>query len=663
MALSQPEDASASPARGQQPGRMTPRAVALGLAASALISAWVTYSRTAAHTSAINITHLPVSFFAVFLLIATANFLLRARPGRAGLAPSELLTILAMGLVAGMIPARGLTGVWLGLMAAPYYLGTPENGWIDLVQPNLPSYLFPTNEGNQTSLLYEGLPSGAAIPWNVWIAPVFWWLSFILAGFTVCLCIVVILRKQWVEHERLDYPLIAPVVELIDDSEEADGRARWPSLFRGNLFWTGFAVAFGIIAWNSITYFRPSWPRIHMSPNGGLFYFARLFPPLLTHINTYTIGFAYFVKLEILFSIWFFHFFLMSEIAVIRKTGFQLGRMHQSGGGWGDPLIQWQCLGALFAFVGWGLWTARRHLKAVFRKTFYGDPAVDDSAEMLSYRAAVAGLILGNLYIVAWLYQAGVALRLIALTVPVSIVIYIALARFVCESGTLYLGIPTSPLDVGYQVLGADVLSDQTLTAASTSHALRWMLFMPALSQGAKAADRIRGSRRPLFWALLGGLLVALAVNIGLVLYLGYTHGAYNFTEYPFSRYAPNLYDRIVNHIKSPDPASWERVLLFGVGGAIMITLTALRYRFPGWPIHPVGFIITTTSILHEITSLFIVWMFKAIVMRVGGAQLYRRFRPLFFGIVVGRAAGVLVSFIIDWIWFPGGGHGVHGWS
>ena len=660
MGLAKATDVQTSSAAARQPGRVTLRAVALGLTACAIISAWITSSRTVVNTSAINITHLPISFFAVFLVITTANFLLRTRPGRVGLVPSELLTVLAMGLVAGMIPSRGLTGIWLGVMAAPYYLGTPENGWIDLVQPNLPSYLFPTNEGNQISMLYEGLPPGAAIPWNVWIVPIFWWLTLILAGFTVCMCIVVILRKHWMEHERLDYPLTAPIVELIDDSEGSDGRARWPDLIRGRLFWAGFAIAFGIIAWNCIAYFYPNWPRIDLTPYPGMrLYFARHFPPLLTIINTYTIGFGYFVKLEILFSIWFFHLVMMTEIAVTRKTGFQPGG---GGGGWGAPLIQWQCLGALFVFVGWGLWTARRHLKAVFRRAFYGDPAVDDSAEMFSYRTAVTGLVLGNLYIVAWLYQAGVALRLIAITIPASIVIYIALARFVCESGTLYLSIPTSALDVGYHVLGTDVLSGQTITAASTSHALNWMLFMPALSQGAKAADRIRGSRRPLFWALVGGLLVALAVNIGMFLYLGYTHGAYNFPEYPFNRYAPSVYDSIVYHIRSPEPVSWWRVLFFGVGGAIMVALTALRYRFPGWPLHPVGFIITTTCILHEILSLFIVWMFKSIVMRVGGAQLYRRLRPFFFGMVIGRVAGVLLSSIIDWIWFYGSGHAVHGW-
>ena len=106
-----------------------------------------------------------------------------------------------------------------------------------------------------------------------------------------------------------------------------------------------------------------------MSPNGGLFYFARLFPPLLTHINTYTIGFGYFVNLEnSVFDLVFPLFADGPKLRLFGKTGFQFGRMHQKGGGWGDPLVQWQCMGALFVFVGWGLWTARRHLKVGFQE-------------------------------------------------------------------------------------------------------------------------------------------------------------------------------------------------------------------------------------------------------------------------------------------------------
>ena len=130
--------------------------------------------------------------------------------------------------------------------------------------------------------------------------PIFWWMTLIVAGFVVCACIVVILRKQWVEYERLDYPLVSRFLDLVDDSEKADGSPQWPRLLTGRLFWIGFAFSFGIIAWNIVGYFDTQWPTIRLSPLGGRFYACRLCPWIITHINPYTIGFGYFVKLEIL---------------------------------------------------------------------------------------------------------------------------------------------------------------------------------------------------------------------------------------------------------------------------------------------------------------------------------------------------------------------------
>ena len=54
---------------------------------------------------------------------------------------------------------------------------------------------------------FEGLPPGQAVPWGEWILPLFWWLSFIGAAACVSICLAVLLRRQWVDHERLVYPL------------------------------------------------------------------------------------------------------------------------------------------------------------------------------------------------------------------------------------------------------------------------------------------------------------------------------------------------------------------------------------------------------------------------------------------------------------------------
>jgi hypothetical protein len=82
-----------------------------------------------------------------------------------------------------------------------------------------------------------------------------------------------------------------------------------------------------------------------------------------------------------------------------------------------------------------------------------------------------------------------------------------------------------------------------------------------------------------------------------------------------------------------------------------------------GWTLHPIGYAISTTNIRLQFMSLFLIWIAKSLITRIGGVQLYRRLYPLFIGLILGRTAGTFLSFIIDLIWFPGSGHHVHGWA
>ena len=92
-----------------------------------------------------------------------------------------------------------------------------------------------------------------------------------------------------------------------------------------------------------------------------------------------------------------------------------------------------------------------------------------------------------------------------------------------------------------------------------------------------------------------------------------------------------------------------------------MALLTFLRYRFPWWPIHPVGLAFSPTFVMGRIgLTLFVAWMLKAIVMKAGGVSLYRRIRPFAVGLLVGWALGVTLSYIVDMVWFPGDGHAIH---
>ena len=110
----------------------------------------------------------------------------------------------------------------------------------------------------------------------------------------------------------------------------------------------------------------------------------------------------------------------------------------------------------------------------------------------------------------------------------------------------------------------------------------------------------------------------------------------------------------------APDPM---RLLFFGIGAAGMALLTFLRYRFSWWPLHPIGLAVAAADNGYSLAMpVFFAWACKSILMRVGGVNLYRRAKPLFLGLLVGYTCGVVFSFAIDALWFPGQGHQIHNW-
>ena len=115
--------------------------------------------------------------------------------------------------------------------------------------------------------------------------------------------------------------------------------------------------------------------------------------------------------------------------------------------------------------------------------------------------------------------------------------------------------------------------------------------------------------------------------------------------------------------MKDPFPTDWKRILFFGIGAGVMAAFTFLRYQLSWWPIHPIGFPLAGADCLATLAMpVFIAWMGKYALMKLGGVALYRRAKPFFLGLLIGYVSGVTASFLVDMIWFPGQGHMVHWW-
>ena len=76
--------------------------------------------------------------------------------------------------------------------------------------------------------------------------------------------------------------------------------------------------------------------------------------------------------------------------------------------------------------------------------------------------------------------------------------------------------------------------------------------------------------------------------------------------------------------------------LAFGAGLAAL--LYALCMVLPKWPLHPVGLLMVNTFYGEEgWVSIFLGWLLKALIVRFGGARVYRKAIPVFLGLIMGE--------------------------
>lgn len=634
---------------------VTLRSVLLAGGLAVGVNVVVNYVEYVVHASRMTLSHFPMGTLLPYLLLALGlNPLFRLLSRRFALSSTELLVVLAGGLVGGAIPSVGLTGYFLGAVAAPFYFATPENQWGEFFHPYIPHWLAPRNTNGTLNHLFEGLPPGDAIPWNAWLVPVVCWMGLITALFFGSVCLAVILRKQWVESERISFPILRPVTELTE-------RAR--ALQFPRLFWIGFAVAFGILAWNMINYFVPGFPQIPNIRWGPWIRFERYFPGLWTRINMFTISFCYFANIDVLFSLWFFDLLFIIRSGILNRLGYNASSWSHASGD-----FQWLPLGAFFAMVGWGFWTSRNHLRLVFMKAIGREAPLDERDEMMSFRTAVFGLAACVLFAVFWWWQAGMSLVLACAFVLAAFVLYLGVARIVSDVGLVFISMPVGPQRFVTSLFGSRNLSGSSLTTLAFTNGVASYgkgLFMPSVIHGTKLADVCpRDGRRRVLAALLLAFGLGCIFSVVFTLYLGYTYGAYNFNDWPFTRYSKSGFGRVLTQMNNPEPPHRLQLSLFGIGAGVMSLLTFLKYRFPWWPFHPVGFALagTGTSVRYTVFSVFLAWAIKFLILRIGGAALYRRYVPFFLGVLVGYSTGVGVSLIVDMVWFPGGGHSIHGY-
>ena len=618
-------------------------AMATGLFLCLLISMGLPYGEFIIQGTRLGLSSsTPAAFFLLFLLVVIVQPLLATLRRRWSFNRAELLLIVVMMMMATAVPTRGFTGVALAVISAATYYAAPENGWAENLIPHIPDWIAPKNEV-AIKAFYEGLPQGLEIPWDIWVVPLGWWLFFMAGLYSVIISSMAIMRRQWMDHERLLYPLVQVPLAMIDDGGT---KQRLPPFLKNPVLWIGFAVP---LAFNTINALSHYYPFIPSSELNFSFTVIPDVPDIRVRLNYLMLGLTYFINTGVSFSLWLFFLIAKFQEAICATLGIysaeQLGRFGHMGPTMG--MLSHQTIGAMVVLMLMGLWTAREHLRDVWSKA-WSEQTEADSGELMSYRSAVICLWVGLAIMGVWLWRAGRPGWVVPIFLFAAFAIFFALTRVIVEAG---LSSAVEGLTAGGFVVsgfGSSLLGPGGLVAVG--YTLVWagdllVFAMAPCANGIRLLHEVKGNRKRILAMMAAALVIALLGSIYMTLKLGYQYGALNMHRQYFSWFAQEPFKMAAQFISTPVAANWAGWGWNGVGAGVMSLLMVARHHFVWWPLHPIGFVISGTWIMNSVWfSIFLAWGIKSIVLRYMGPKGYRSTRWFFMGLILGQ-------FVVGGIW------------
>ncbi|KPK57444.1 MAG: hypothetical protein AMK73_10145 [Planctomycetes bacterium SM23_32] len=524
---------------------MTWRAFLLGLLGAVFIASVTPWNDFAKGNTFLTGSHFPAGVVAVLLMLTlAANPLLKLIRRAWALRQTELMLIWCMMIAACAVPASGFMRFWFPLCAAPaYYAARPDLAWEDNVLKEVPADLVLTKDprSHAAKSFYEGTRTGehVRIPWGLWLRPMAAWTAFALLFYATTFFLVGILRKQWVESERLLFPLARVPMEFTADAGE---QHLLPGLMmRSKPLLVGMAAsgAFSLVRVAPVlTGAEGGWlPRIPLdsilwgTPLGQLGIWA-------AHVYPVAIAFAFLVPSDVSLSIWVFFLFIRFEV----QASYWIGR----------PLEL-----CSLAMAAWFVYYRVSPLVAV------GLVGV-----MLVLTLGIARLVAqGGVFLVLQQWK------------PVDLLHGLTGGRAFGAAAAV----------VAQMHNNVFFWDTRELLSAHAMNAMR-------------ISSVFERRKRLLLPAMAAALLLAVPVAAGSSLYMYYRIGAYNVGTTWGTRVHPiNTFNKAERMITSPVQSAEPHFGSLAFGGGFMFLITLARMRFYWWPIHSLGFMMASSYAAHMV--------------------------------------------------------------
>jgi len=577
--------------------------------------------------------------FVLFLLIWPVNTLLRRLRPRWTLTSSELLLIYAMMAICAGLAYEGLWGYALDYSAYPFYAASPENRWGELLAPHIPPWL-QVSEPEAVRGFYEGAP-GLPVPYRLWVTPVISWSAFALGLYLFFFSLGSLLRRDWIEAERLSFPIAAVPTEMAGEDTPTIASA----LFRSPFLWAGFALPVVQSLFQIAHALAPAVPYSRMFYNLGRGFTGQGPWEALSGTTAYvgldTVGLFGLLPVEVSLSLWLFYLLNRVELFTFAALGYG-----QEGFGARlfspDAFINYQEAGGCIMLAALVIWRSRGVIASAFG-ALVGRRAPRDPSDPVSRPGAALGLLVGGVVMAVWARRAGCDLGVFAAFIGIFIAYSLAMARLVAAGGVYVPDVSLAPRDLLTGLTGAARFSPGSLTVLGLIQGpfvrsykvnlLHFFLNDFKIMHSARLPGRLAAV---CLWVALALMMVIVP---WVILHYAYRDGSLNFDLWMFRDAGDVEFGQLASSLSMPEAPMAYLPTGLACGAAAMAGLTWLNARFVWWSLSPIGFVLGGTWGLGQRmwTSAFIAWLAVVSLRKVGGLRLYRTVRPMFLGMVIGH--------------------------
>lgn len=601
---------------------------ALAVALTLLAIYWVNLNELIHSTIAVGNAVPPIPALAAILILVGGTYLAYWIFRRPLIGRNNILWIYIGIAFASALAGRASMIFFFGGVSMPQYLAATQPE-MKRVAALFPSWLA-IPQGEVARHFYEGSMSGA-IPWKAWAAPLIAWGGFLFVLMVVLYALLALLRRAWMEEERLSYPIVQIPLRMV-------GSGSGPSIWRNPILWIGFALSSSFDAVNMLHAFYPSFPSFGISYDiGGLFTSPpwNVLSPLWISFRPEIFGIAYLMPTDVLLTTWVTYLLLAltdvirtAQGASIQRTGYD----YQEIG-----------MGAFLCLFVILLKRAMPTIKQTWAEALSRERKGRD--EPLSARALFGILVFGTLFLVVWLYAAGLSLWLAVAHLTLLIAVAIVYSRIRAETGApgIYLFPFWQQQNMLFNFFGTQGVgggSDQALAVFASLGGLSRGYYPEVCAYGAEGmslASKARFSQKRVTTAMLFGLFLGLVFGGYIYLKVGYRYGMSQLPGNYQLGLVTQQYTTLTQMFNMPKQPRPDLMFQTCLGGILALALSFLRQRLFWFPFHPIGFALASSYGFHLWAPFLIVWACKVLILRLGGDRTYRRLVPLFLGFALGR--------------------------